>query len=267
MTLFLPDTGPELLLWAQILVAWMVANYSLSNDPTGRDEVVARLSGQGRLRWVLLVFLRALAVAVVTILLSGPSAPAFALAAILFAGSLLLPLGRVLWIQRANGGEIPWELGLSGLVVVGTAHLVAVADLTVAFPLLRIPMADHRLAVILLVAAAVLFAGKGGTHLVRGVLDRVGTVPRLSQTPTTLDVEEYNRGRLIGVLERLLLIIAVVLRAYEALALLVAAKGLVRMDDLRKRAFAEYFLVGTLVSLMVAFVLGLLLQVAIAALW
>lgn len=82
-----------------------------------------------------------------------------------------------------------------------------------------------------------------------------------------VDIIEINRGRLIGNLERLVLTIVVAAGSYAALAFLVAAKGLIRSEDLRDRDFAEYFLIGSLASVLVALCAGLLMRFVLSALW
>lgn len=44
------------------------------------------------------------------------------------------------------------------------------------------------------------------------------------------------------------------------MAFVVAAKGLVRWSDLKEREFAEYFLIGSLTSLLLAVCVGIILQ-------
>lgn len=86
--------------------------------------------------------------------------------------------------------------------------------------------------------------------------------------PMAVDVEEYNRGRLIGNLERILLTIVVAAGSYAALAFLVAAKGVVRSEEFEKsREFAEYFLIGSLASVLVALCAGIILRFALIHLW
>ena len=82
-----------------------------------------------------------------------------------------------------------------------------------------------------------------------------------------VDSSEINRGRLIGNLERILLTIMVAGGSYAALAFLVAAKGLIRSKDLEERDWAEYFLVGTLASVLVAFGAGLCIRLVVNVLW
>ncbi|MBI2537686.1 MAG: hypothetical protein HYW06_12150 [Gemmatimonadetes bacterium] len=61
---------------------------------------------------------------------------------------------------------------------------------------------------------------------------------------------------MIGVLERALALTLVLLGQYGALGLLIAAKALARFRALEDRDFAEYFLIGTLASLLHALVVG-----------
>ena len=79
---------------------------------------------------------------------------------------------------------------------------------------------------------------------------------------------EYKRGRVIGLLERLLLFYLVLGGHYGALGFVIAAKTMARFKNLEDRNFAEYFLVGTLLSLMaagsVALLTGWLLRFAVA---
>ena len=93
-------------------------------------------------------------------------------------------------------------------------------------------------------------------------------VEQPAPTTTTVDVEEYNRGRLIGNLERIVLTIVIAAGSYAALAFLVAAKGVVRSDEFHKdRDFTEYFLIGSLASVLVALCAGMALRFALIRLW
>jgi hypothetical protein len=91
----------------------------------------------------------------------------------------------------------------------------------------------------------------------------------VAQSPQSdIDIEEYNRGRLIGNLERIVLTIVVAAGSYAALAFLVAAKGVVRSEQFeRNRDFTEYFLIGSLSSALVALGAGLALRFALLRLW
>jgi hypothetical protein len=75
--------------------------------------------------------------------------------------------------------------------------------------------------------------------------------------------EDQRLGRVIGTLERLLIITLVTTNSYEALAFVIGAKGFVRYSRFSEEAFAEYFLIGTLSSTLIGVALGL----SIRALW
>ncbi|OLC06627.1 MAG: hypothetical protein AUH42_05340 [Gemmatimonadetes bacterium 13_1_40CM_70_11] len=68
---------------------------------------------------------------------------------------------------------------------------------------------------------------------------------------------DVARGRAIGVLERALTLTFVLLGQYGAVGLIIAAKSGARFKALEDREFAEYFLIGTLASLLLALLGGL----------
>ncbi|MGM0431373.1 MAG: DUF3307 domain-containing protein [Spirochaetota bacterium] len=57
-----------------------------------------------------------------------------------------------------------------------------------------------------------------------------------------------NAGAMIGTLERIIMILLLGMAQYTAIALVLTAKSVARYDMLRNRAFAEYYLLGTLLS-------------------
>jgi hypothetical protein len=164
-----------------------------------------------------------------------------------------------------------------------------------------------RVGAVCLAGTTFLFIVRGGTYIVRGILRKAGTLPSRKQesilaevtaldVPLTedglsmaasmaapqegleifsesdveigVDLQELNRGRLIGNLERIVLTIVVAAGSYSALGFLIAAKGLVRFEEFEKsREFTEYFLVGSLSSVLVALCAGLVLRHALLALW
>ena len=70
-------------------------------------------------------------------------------------------------------------------------------------------------------------------------------------------------GETIGVLERLLVVIFVLGEAGIAVGLVIAAKTIARFRQLDDRAFAEYYLLGTLASVTVAVVSALIAAAAL----
>lgn len=75
-----------------------------------------------------------------------------------------------------------------------------------------------------------------------------------------VDKEEYNTGRVIGILERLLIYIFVLGNQYLAIGLILTAKGLARIKELEERQSAEYILIGTLLSTLLAVVMAVLIK-------
>lgn len=65
-------------------------------------------------------------------------------------------------------------------------------------------------------------------------------------------------GRMIGILERMLVVTLVLIDQWGALGLILAAKSIARFKDLEKRRFGEYYLVGTLTSFLIAIASALL---------
>lgn len=72
------------------------------------------------------------------------------------------------------------------------------------------------------------------------------------------NVESDNVGALIGILERVVILLLGALGLYGSIALVLTAKSLARFKQLEKQAFAEKYLVGTLMSLIIA-ILALLI--------
>lgn len=110
----------------------------------------------------------------------------------------------------------------------------------------------------LLHAAAYWYAVVGGMGVVRLVLACVPTSEQ-GEPPAegiTVPRGELARGRIIGVLERILVLTLVLAGEYGALGLIVTAKAIARFRGLEDRDFAEYFLIGTLTSLLHALLVG-----------
>ena len=88
---------------------------------------------------------------------------------------------------------------------------------------------------------------------------------------TLLNLKEYsagedkihNPGALIGKLERTLLLTLVLSHNFAGLAVVFAAKSVARFNNFTKKDFANYYIVGTLSSLLIAIVIGTLLNLII----
>ena len=83
----------------------------------------------------------------------------------------------------------------------------------------------------------------------------------LSRFPikATNGVEDLkNAGMAIGILERVITLTFVLMGEYSAIAIIFAAKSIARFEELKERQFAEYYLIGTFTSILVAIFVGLL---------
>lgn len=65
-----------------------------------------------------------------------------------------------------------------------------------------------------------------------------------------------HAGKTIGIFERIIVTLLVFLSAYNAISFVFIAKSLARFNLLRKRGFAEYYLIGTFSSLSFAILVG-----------
>jgi hypothetical protein len=122
-------------------------------------------------------------------------------------------------------------------------------------------LTDPNRLLLLMLIGAIAVVGEANT-VIRLVLQSADVIPRRvtmnALVPgTPIDHSEYNTGRLIGVLERLILYMLVLAGQFTAIGFILAAKGLVRYRALEDRTFAEYFLVGTLLSVLAAMLVAL----------
>lgn len=262
----LPTTEANLLVWSQTLLVWVIVNY-FNNDATGvKDSEHLAESWERLNRWRFCVLSRSFFASVIVAALPGLSLASLSgrlwLSGVAFFGCLATPLFRQQLATTRFGKKwlMEWELIANALFTGISALIVAASQIHVQSPAVQLPLSTASLTRLCFSIALYLFAIKAGTHLVRGLLEKVETQPHRTSDPHQIDIAEINRGRLIGNLERVLLASLVAIGNYEALAFLIAAKGLIRIKEFENRDFAEYFLVGTLGSVLVASGVGVLLR-------
>lgn len=90
-----------------------------------------------------------------------------------------------------------------------------------------------------------------GNVLCRELLTHLGQPP-VTASPAA---GAYSAGRLIGWLERLVLAAGLLGNSWEILAAVIALKTVARFKELDRQDFAEYFLVGSLFSILWALVI------------
>ncbi|MDF1617567.1 DUF3307 domain-containing protein [Petrocella sp. FN5] len=100
--------------------------------------------------------------------------------------------------------------------------------------------------------------------LVVDAVDHLETnVEEIPEKTRHLNEKEMKIGIKIGIIERILVIIFVVVGQYAAMGLILAGKSLARYEELKDKAFSEYYLYGTLISFLFGIVGGLIIKVVI----
>lgn len=76
------------------------------------------------------------------------------------------------------------------------------------------------------------------------------------------DSNLFHAGKLIGTLERWLILAFLIIGRYEVIGFLIAAKSIIRFGE-KDKDQTEYFLAGTLLSISIAVACGLLLRIIV----
>ena len=161
-------------------------------------------------------------------------------------------LVAVLWPAQIDGHRRGRNLLLGEAVFVVAAVIIGQYLTTLAIP----SAAGRRWGWVAWYATGYLYVCARGMVVVRAVLELPPLQMRREEDRTAGAID-IARGRTIGALERALALTFVLLGQYGALGLIVAAKSLARFKALEDREFAEYFLIGTLASLLLALAGGL----------
>lgn len=251
----------DTLVLAESFLSWILANYA-TNPACGDNhkEPIVRLLGT---RWSAGVVARSLIAAVLLILAGRFDRMQLVLAGFVFVGSILLT-----WIRRclvAVRYLVEFELVANASVAL-LLWLVATRWGHAASTLPSFPLDTDQLSALCICAALLLYMIHGGNFLVRGILKKAGELPDNDQSGFESQ-QGYAHGRLIGQIERIIVVLIVIAGNLPALAFFFAAKGLIRSKELENRARADYFLLGSLASFLAALSAGLILQEVLAALW
>jgi hypothetical protein len=161
----------------------------------------------------------------------------------------------VLWPAQIDGHRRGRTLLLVEAVIVLAAIVVGQQLAKLVTP----SATGYRWGAVGLFATGYLYVCIRGIVLVRSVLELPALQMRRDDDRNAGAIE-IARGRTIGSLERAIALTLVLLGQFGALALIVAAKSVARFKALEDREFAEYFLIGTLASLLLALAGGLGLE-------
>ncbi len=107
-----------------------------------------------------------------------------------------------------------------------------------------------------LIANAYVLNGNAGAALIKLFLDPLQPAGGTTEGSDSRTQSIQQMGRSIGILERMLLVSLIMLGQWEAIAWIFAAKTLARFKELDKKDFSEYYLIGTLASLLFAAATG-----------
>jgi Protein of unknown function (DUF3307) len=167
------------------------------------------------------------------------------------------------WCKIALGRKTAWAEGTIAFAIDQAAHLATVvgagcwiarvAPKLVVGKFLGVARApSDRVLLLIVVYVGVIF---GGGYLIRFLTRPLLKHLHASESPLQLS----NAGMYIGWLERFLVMTALFLRSPATAGLILAAKSIARYPEFKKEQFAEYFLIGTLLSISAAIVGGVIL--------
>ncbi len=176
---------------------------------------------------------------------------------------LLWVVGLVVWVlssslalHPASARPAAWRaLAFAAFGVTG--GILALVGGAVTAPALRAPFAASLVGELgvdrfTLVCGVALFQLSTANILVRLLLDAIGV-------PAASNEDDLKGGRLLGPMERLVILVLAVAGELTAVAVVVAAKGLLRFPELQRSrteegptSVSEYFLIGSFASWLLA---------------
>lgn len=141
------------------------------------------------------------------------------------------------------------------------AHIVVICGLAFFyFPYFK--LGDFFNAESLKLITAVVFLSVPSSILIKTIIS--------FWTPVTIDHSKLkteslvNAGKSIGILERLLVFVFILVDHWEGVGFMIAAKSVFRFSDLaeaKQRKLTEYVLIGTLLSFGIAVLTGILIKI------
>jgi hypothetical protein len=232
------------------LLSLLVAGHMLGDFVLQTQWMIARKHlASGLLAHVLVV-----AIAQLVLLIPFFGAAALMAVAAIAAAHLLLDVSKVALQRRDPSHALLWffldqALHLGVLAAAWMWLSPRTAELHPALD----GIDPSALAAIGILLSAYAFNVNGMSVIVLGVLAPLGIAP----SEGAMHQPTPRVGRVIGILERMFALTLILMNQWAALGLLVTAKSIARFKDLEERRLAEYYLVGTLVSLFGATVTAL----------
>ncbi len=239
-----------------ILLAHLLADFPLQTDSIALGKKHSKLPylKHGAIHWI----------ALVALLIIFTSTPMWSVSAqLLMAAYIAFHIGLDFVKNWLVDKKICSDS--TGLFLLDQAlHLGTIIALSWAFT--RYRWSDVKLAIgwseaeqlhVLTVGVLYVAVIFGGGYLVR-YLTRSLTL-QLPETKAEDAVELRNAGLYIGWLERFLVLTAVLVQSPAMIGLILTGKSIARLPELKGPRFAEYFLIGTLLSISLALLGGIVL--------
>jgi hypothetical protein len=161
--------------------------------------------------------------------------------------------------DRASGDvRAAWSFVLRqalhlGVVLVFADVLSGAGALPIAALLgLAAPLRFKLLVAVTVYAGTIFAGGQLIRQITRPIADHIPAIDGVSALP--------NAGLYIGWLERLLIVTAVLMKSPAVVGLIFTGKSIARFTELKDQRFAEYFLIGTFLSVAIALLGGILIQ-------
>lgn len=96
---------------------------------------------------------------------------------------------------------------------------------------------------------AILIIHKPANCLIQRILNEIKNENTAESSETENTSADIKAGRKIGSIERLIMLLFIAMDQYTAMGMVLTAKSIARYDQITKeQAFAEYYLIGTLLS-------------------
>lgn len=137
-------------------------------------------------------------------------------------------------------------------------HILVLAGIAIGWQDANVSLTFLQSADFLIFATGIVFVTLPASVIIRILVSRWYDA---AKTPD--DESLQNAGSYIGMLERLLILAFVLLGRWEGIGFLIAAKSIFRFADIKgnpDRKLTEYFLIGTLLSIGLAMVTGLVMN-------
>jgi hypothetical protein len=140
-------------------------------------------------------------------------------------------------------------------------HLAALLAIGILFKDKLVIYPYQTTLAILPVAPIALFTGLA--YLLKPASTLIGEFFQASGLRETIDQADgasprsfVRAGKIIGMLERTLVYVLILANQYSAIGFIITAKTITRFKELEKREVAEYYLIGTLLSMAITFGVG-----------